>query len=172
MPEKTKGIFGPLLKLFKVSPVKVIDDTDQMDTMGYAHQKKKETKGNEAKPASRPPSKSPEKKPTIGTGGKEDIKPIQKGPTGDSKKYPKGLFVPIPLVAPEPTYSDKKIAIENEKKVITMKEVQKHCARNDGWTVISGVVYDVTQFISQHPGGSSAITKILGKDGTAVFSTR
>lgn len=165
MPERSKGIIGPMLKLFKLSPVKAVDETDEMDLMRYSTNKDGQGKTQKER------SKSPDKKPTLGTGGKEDNKPVQKVVTGDSKRYPKGLFVPIPTTPPEPTYSDKKIAAVYEKKLITMKEVQKHCSRTDAWTVINGVVYDVTNFISQHPGGSTAITKILGKDGSALFGT-
>ena len=154
-----------MLKLFKLSPVKTADETDEMDLMRYPTNKDGQAQ------TQKEISKSPDKKPTLGTGGKEDNKPVQKVVTGDSKKYPKGLFVPIPMTPPEPTYSDKKIAAVHEKKLITMMEVQKHCSRADGWTVINGVVYDVTNFISQHPGGSTAITKILGKDGSALFGT-
>lgn len=151
--------------MFKLSPVKTVDETDEMDLMRYPT--KKEDQGN----AQKEKSESPEKKPTLGTGGKEDNRSVQKVVTGDSKKYPKGLFVPIPTTPPEASYSDKKIAAVNDKKLIPMKEVQKHCSRADAWTVINGVVYDVTNFISQHPGGSTAITKILGKDGSALFGT-
>ena len=31
-------------------------------------------------------------------------------------------------------------------------------------------VYDLTSYVSNHPGGASAIAAICGKDGTAAFS--
>lgn len=36
-------------------------------------------------------------------------------------------------------------------------------------TVISGGVYNLSSWISQHPGGSQAILSICGKDGTTAF---
>jgi cytochrome b involved in lipid metabolism len=35
----------------------------------------------------------------------------------------------------------------------TRAEVAAHCAPNDLWIIISGEVYDVTEFQDSHPGG-------------------
>ena len=37
------------------------------------------------------------------------------------------------------------------------------------WTVIDGVVYDITNYISMHPGGKKNILKGVGKDSTDMF---
>uniref|UniRef100_A0A182P0W3 Cytochrome b5 heme-binding domain-containing protein n=1 Tax=Anopheles epiroticus TaxID=199890 RepID=A0A182P0W3_9DIPT len=37
------------------------------------------------------------------------------------------------------------------------------------WIVIRDVVYDVTQYMEDHPGGSELITEWAGKDGTKDF---
>eukprot|EP01060_Flectonema_neradi_P039830 TRINITY_DN8921_c0_g1_i1.p1 TRINITY_DN8921_c0_g1~~TRINITY_DN8921_c0_g1_i1.p1 ORF type:complete len:1055 (+),score=213.92 TRINITY_DN8921_c0_g1_i1:57-3221(+) len=52
---------------------------------------------------------------------------------------------------------------------ITMEEVAKHSSPSDCWTVIHGEVYDLTDFIDEHPAGPESITNIAGKDGTADF---
>lgn len=36
----------------------------------------------------------------------------------------------------------------------TMEEVARHCRPDDMWVVIDGEVYDVTQWLASHPGGS------------------
>lgn len=38
------------------------------------------------------------------------------------------------------------------------------------WTVISGEVYDLTKWITSHPGGQGSIISLCGRDGTASFS--
>lgn len=52
---------------------------------------------------------------------------------------------------------------------ITMADVAKHNKASDCWSAVSGNVYDLTKWISQHPGGSGPILGMCGKDGTAGF---
>lgn len=59
-----------------------------------------------------------------------------------------------------------------EVKIITMAELQSHNSKEDCWTDIGGKVYDLTKFVSQHPGGEDSIAKICGKDGTEVFNAQ
>ncbi len=51
----------------------------------------------------------------------------------------------------------------------TMKQVNAHAEASSCWTVIGNNVYDLTNWISRHPGGRGAILGICGKDGTAAF---
>ena len=44
-----------------------------------------------------------------------------------------------------------------------------HDSREDGWTVIYDKVYDVTGFLSLHPGGEDVILEYLGYDATLAF---
>lgn len=52
----------------------------------------------------------------------------------------------------------------------TLADVAKHNSVTSCYTVVSGSVYDVTAWISQHPGGQAAIKGMCGIDGTAAFS--
>ncbi len=52
---------------------------------------------------------------------------------------------------------------------VTAEELRLHAHKGDAWTAVRGVVYDVTDFISKHPGGQTALIKILGQDGTRFF---
>lgn len=53
--------------------------------------------------------------------------------------------------------------------VYTITEVAAHNSDASCWTVIDGSVYDLTQWIPQHPGGEGAIESICGIDGSAAF---
>lgn len=37
------------------------------------------------------------------------------------------------------------------------------------WVVVDGSVYDVTEFLEDHPGGSKILLKNCGKDSTDAF---
>lgn len=52
---------------------------------------------------------------------------------------------------------------------ITIEQVALHAAPSDCWTMINGRVYDLTAFVTQHPGGSARIISICGRDGSAAF---
>ncbi|CAN3359575.1 L-lactate dehydrogenase (cytochrome) [Diutina catenulata] len=51
----------------------------------------------------------------------------------------------------------------------TYDEVAKHNSKSDCWVIIHGKAYDVTDFLSEHPGGSAIILKYAGQDATKAF---
>jgi cytochrome b involved in lipid metabolism len=53
---------------------------------------------------------------------------------------------------------------------LTAAEVLKHSTGNDCWSVINGEVYDLTSYVTSHPGGAALIKAICGKDGSASFA--
>ena len=52
----------------------------------------------------------------------------------------------------------------------TLADVATHSTRASCWTAINGKVYDVTNWIGQHPGGAQAILGLCGKDGSDAFN--
>ena len=58
---------------------------------------------------------------------------------------------------------------EPTAKGITRAEVAAKNSNSACWTIIGSKVYDLTQWISRHPGGSSAIASLCGLDGTSRF---
>lgn len=57
-------------------------------------------------------------------------------------------------------------------KTYGTSEVSKHASRSDCWLIINNNVYDVSSFISQHPGGAREILAYCGKDATTAFDTQ
>jgi len=53
----------------------------------------------------------------------------------------------------------------------TRAEVAKHDRMDDCWIIIHGKVYNVTEFIPEHPGGI-VITQRAGRDSTVLFESR
>lgn len=53
-----------------------------------------------------------------------------------------------------------------------LADVAQHNSQASCWTTINGSVYDLTSFISQHPGGERAILSICGIDGTQAFEAQ
>jgi hypothetical protein len=54
----------------------------------------------------------------------------------------------------------------------TTAQVAIHATRADCWITVSGKVYSVSNYISMHPGGSTAIVNVCGQDATTVFENR
>ncbi|CAJ1061879.1 cytochrome b5 reductase 4 [Xyrichtys novacula] len=52
---------------------------------------------------------------------------------------------------------------------VTSEELQKHNTREDCWTCIRGMVYNVTPYMDYHPGGEEELMKAAGIDGTELF---
>lgn len=52
----------------------------------------------------------------------------------------------------------------------TMAQVAEHGNASSCWSAVDGKVYDLTSWISEHPGGAANILKICGKDGSAAFN--
>lgn len=61
--------------------------------------------------------------------------------------------------------------LPNTSRVITLSELKSHNTRSSAWVAIRGKVYDITEFISRHPGGDEVLLFAAGKDATTVFET-
>ena len=58
------------------------------------------------------------------------------------------------------------------KTIYQMEEVANHDSIDDCWLAIDNSVYDVTEFISIHPGGADKIIPLCGQDATTAFKTQ
>jgi len=68
---------------------------------------------------------------------------------------------PAPPPAPETT--------SEELRQISVEELAQHRAEGDVWVSLYGKIYDLTEYVWEHPGGSQAIFDVGGQDGTETF---
>jgi cytochrome b involved in lipid metabolism len=62
------------------------------------------------------------------------------------------------------------IAPANVSNTYTLAQVASNSTRASCWTVVDGIVYNITAYINSHPGGASSISKICGIDGSTIFN--
>lgn len=53
---------------------------------------------------------------------------------------------------------------------MNFEELKKHNNRESCWVLLHGIVFDLTDFVSIHPGGSRVILNLAGTDGTIEFA--
>lgn len=56
--------------------------------------------------------------------------------------------------------------------VLSVDKIAQHNNPDDCWMIVRSKVYDVTDFLSRHPGGGQLITPYCGIDGTEAFLTQ
>jgi hypothetical protein len=84
----------------------------------------------------------------------------------------RGAYVP-PTVSATPTPAP--VATPTPTSTVagyTMTQVRANDSARSCWTAIDGFVYDLTRWISNHPGGSGAILFLCGTDGTNAFKAQ
>ena len=103
---------------------------------------------------------------TIGVGEKEGVVgEIIRGSTEAAK--------PVASSTPKPAATEKPAAEPTaEATGYTMDKVKANNSATSCWSAINGNVYDLTNWINQHPGGSGAIRGLCGTDGSAEFSAK
>jgi cytochrome b involved in lipid metabolism len=91
-------------------------------------------------------------------------------PTAAASPTPAATSTPAePKPSPSATPTPTPIATQAG---YTMADVKKFNSRTKCWTAISGNVYDLTSWISAHPGGAGAITFLCGTDGTNAYKAQ
>ncbi|KAH3684294.1 hypothetical protein WICPIJ_004734 [Wickerhamomyces pijperi] len=68
------------------------------------------------------------------------------------------------------TLSTSSIIQSDSLPELTPEEVSKHNTKESLWVVINGNVYDLTTFLTKHPGGQKVLLKFAGKDATKIFT--
>ncbi|MFA5131683.1 MAG: cytochrome b5-like heme/steroid binding domain-containing protein [Patescibacteria group bacterium] len=55
---------------------------------------------------------------------------------------------------------------------LSLSEIAKHNSNGDCWLLINNNVYNVTSFLSAHPGGAGTIIPYCGREATQAFNTK
>ena len=97
---------------------------------------------------------------TIGVGEKEGV-------VGEVVRGTYEAPKPVASSTPKATATPKA-----EPAGYTMEKVKSNSSASSCWSVIRGNVYDLTQWIAVHPGGSGAIRGLCGTDGSAEFAAK
>jgi hypothetical protein len=98
---------------------------------------------------------------TIGVGDKEIPGEVVRGAVATPSA--------APIATPTVAATEKAAAVPTG---YTMEKVKANNSATSCWSVIRGKVYDLTNWIGSHPGGSGAIRGLCGTDGSAEFATK
>ena len=56
------------------------------------------------------------------------------------------------------------MTLKKRTRIFTTEDVEEHASPKSCWVTRDGKVYDVTEFLPDHPGGDDLILKYAGKD--------
>jgi len=48
--------------------------------------------------------------------------------------------------------------------------LKQHRSKADAWSAFNGKVYNITPYLSFHPGGERELMRVAGRDGTELFA--
>lgn len=63
-------------------------------------------------------------------------------------------------------------SVGNVSVTLTNNEIAKHNSASDCWIIIQNSVYNVTQYLNLHPGGSDRIIPFCGQDASSAYATK
>lgn len=55
------------------------------------------------------------------------------------------------------------------ERTIKADEVSRHTKKTDLWIILHGKVYDLTNYVEDHPGGVPFLLEFAGKDATEAY---
>ena len=86
-----------------------------------------------------------------------------------------GENVPLSGVTKSNMHSDRLVdnsaAPSSSTTKISKSELSKHNNDKDCWVSIDNKVYDLTDFLDEHPAGPQSILDLAGKDATEIFDS-
>lgn len=77
-----------------------------------------------------------------------------------------------PVVTIQNTPSGTSSTAIGTVQTYTAADVQTHKSPSSCWSIIGGDVYDLTSWISRHPGGAEVILGLCGTDGTDAYTNQ
>ncbi|KAF4434132.1 L-lactate dehydrogenase (cytochrome) [Fusarium acutatum] len=57
-----------------------------------------------------------------------------------------------------------------EMKRVSLDDLKQHNTANDCWIAVHSKVWDITQFINEHPGGPEVLLNLAGSDATELYN--
>lgn len=98
---------------------------------------------------------------------------------GGTTAAPAGTAVPsataastTPSASASPSTTASPSASTTAGQTYTLDQVKQHNTAQDCWAAINGGVYDLTEWIGQHPGGSDRIIPLCGTDASSAFNNQ
>eukprot|EP01001_Neometanema_parovale_P013320 NODE_9693_length_630_cov_88.163708_g9426_i0.p1 GENE.NODE_9693_length_630_cov_88.163708_g9426_i0~~NODE_9693_length_630_cov_88.163708_g9426_i0.p1 ORF type:complete len:132 (+),score=12.46 NODE_9693_length_630_cov_88.163708_g9426_i0:108-503(+) len=79
------------------------------------------------------------------------------------------VVVSVTYVCCRPPTHQKKTDEEGLLPIFSRSEVAQHSTSDSCWIVLDNKVYDVSDFLNDHPGGRGPILAHAGKDASATF---
>ncbi|AWU75676.1 hypothetical protein CAS74_003916 [Pichia kudriavzevii] len=70
----------------------------------------------------------------------------------------------------QPSLANDEAQSANPTRKISVDEFVKHNHADDCWITVNGNVYDLTDFISMHPGGTTPLIQNAGHDATEIYN--
>ncbi|KAI1260489.1 FMN-dependent dehydrogenase-domain-containing protein [Xylariaceae sp. FL1019] len=58
----------------------------------------------------------------------------------------------------------------SRERLISVEEISAHRTLDDLWLVVDGMVYDLTEFAPNHPGGLAVLLQYAGRDASQAYS--
>jgi cytochrome b involved in lipid metabolism len=107
---------------------------------------------------------------TIAVGNREVPGEVLRGPAPTPTASQATPSPSLTASQPKPTPSSTPTAEVTTQSGYTIDKVRQNNSASSCWSIINGNVYDLTKWISSHPGGRSAITGICGRDGSTSFN--
>lgn len=101
----------------------------------------------------------------VGSSGAEAVWKTQITPTATPTP---SLTSPTP--SPSPTTNTGSPTPSASPANYSMSQVSAHALATDCWAAIGESVYDLTEWIDQHPGGKAQISQLCGQDATTAFA--
>lgn len=96
---------------------------------------------------------------------------VAAGHSGATAAWQDRVTEPAPLTT-EANPAPSETGAAGGAVALSAQEVAGHNTAADCWSIVNGNVYNLTSYVQRHPGGSSVIKNICGRDGSAAFSNQ
>jgi len=86
-------------------------------------------------------------------------------------KAPENGTPPSTQTPPITNKENKENPPANTPKMFSLEEISTHNTVSNCYMVVSGLVYDISNYSTDHPGGEPSIASFCGKEATQAFNT-